>query len=74
MPILNIEHVQIAIPVASEDRMNDDKVPISVIKAYRLFALPIHHTGWRAEQPTVHVADKQDTVRDRRKAPGQLLR
>ena len=28
----------------------------------------------RAEQPAVQVADKHDPVRDRRKAPGELLR
>src|ERR1022692_2466436 len=54
---------------ASPDRMNHDKVPIFVAQVYRRFTLPIHHARRRAEQPTMKVAQEDDTVRECRKAP-----
>src|ERR1043165_5164773 len=58
---------------ASPDRMNDGKMPISVVEVHRRFSLPIRHARSRAEQPTMKAAQEEDTVRDRRKAPAEFL-
>jgi hypothetical protein len=67
---LGVEQGAVAVPGG----VDDDEVSCLALQAHRPLPPPRQQAVRRAEQPAVQVADKQDTARDRRKAPGQLLR
>src|SRR5262245_35380260 len=54
--------------------MDDDQVALGGVEAYRPVSSPRQQSVRRAQQPAVQVADKQDTLPGRRKAPGQFFR
>ena len=66
---LRVEQGALAVP----DGVDHDEVSGRAVQSYRPLAPPGQQAVRRAEQPAVQVADKQDTVRDRRKAPGEFL-
>src|SRR5262245_41297478 len=67
---LGIEQGTLAIP----DGVDDDKVSCPVVEAHHILPSPGQQSIGRAQQPAVQVTDKQDTMGDCRKAPGQLFR
>jgi hypothetical protein len=52
---LGVEQGTLAIP----DGGDNDKIAVGPIEANWLFASPGRHALWRAQQPTVQMADKQ---------------
>ena len=64
-----VEQGALAVP----DGVDDHQVAVPTVQCHRILPPPQQQPVRRAEQPAVQVADKQDTVRDRRKAPGEFL-
>src|SRR5262245_13023872 len=66
---LRVEQGALAIP----DGVDHHQVAVPTVQGHQILPPPRQQPVRRTEQPAVQVPDKQDTVRDRRKAPGELL-